>query len=115
MFYKIRKTGLLEDIFNIPQTKHQSNTQSIEDVTIFYCRTDVFKYSYFPHAILEWNKLDMQIRTSESFLSFNNCLLKIGQPTAKPTCNIHNPKQYVLQLPHAITCLYPFFTSKNIF
>ena len=33
----------------------------------------------------------MQIRRSESFLSFKNSLLKIGQPTAKPTYNIHNP------------------------
>ena len=75
----------------IPRSKHQYNTRSIEDVAIFYCGTDVFKYSYFSHTILEWNKLDMQIRRSESFLSFKNSLLKIGQPTAKPTYNIHNP------------------------
>ena len=37
------------------------------------------------------DKLDMQIRRSESFLSFKNSLLKIGRPTAKPTYNIHNP------------------------
>ena len=34
----------------------------------------------------------MQIRRSESFSeSFENSLLKIGRPTAKPTYNIHNP------------------------
>ena len=75
----------------IPQSNHHYNTRSFEDVETFYCRTDVFKYSYFPHTISEWNKLDMQIRRSESFLSFKNCLLKIGRPTAKPTHNIHNP------------------------
>ena len=75
----------------IPQSKHQYNTQSIEDVATFYCITDVYKYSNFPHTILEQNKLDMQIRRSESFLSFKHFLLKIGQPTAKPTYNIHNP------------------------
>ena len=32
----------------------------------------------------------MQIRRSESFLSFKNSLLKIGQPAAKPTYSIHN-------------------------
>ena len=52
---------------------------------------DVFKYSYFPHAILEWNRLDVQIRRSESFLSFKIFLLKIGRPNAKPTYNIDNP------------------------
>ena len=74
----------------IPQSKHQYNTRSIEDVAIFYCRTDVFKYSYFSHTILEWNKLDIQIRRSESFLPFKNSILKIGRPNAKPTYNIHN-------------------------
>ena len=82
LFHKIKKTGLPEYLFNmIPQSNHQYNTQSIEDVAIFYCRTDV----------LELNKLDMQIRRSESFLSFKNSLLKIGRPIAKPTYNIHNP------------------------
>ena len=33
----------------------------------------------------------MQIRRSESFLSFKNSLLKIGRLTAKPTYNIRNP------------------------
>ena len=75
----------------IPQSNHLYNTWSIDNVTTFYCRTDVFNYSYIPHTILEWNKLDMQIRRSESFLSFKNYLLKTGWPTAKPTSNIHNP------------------------
>ena len=75
----------------IPQSNHRYNTWSSEDFTIFYCRTDVFRYSYFPYTILDWDKLDMQIRRSESFLCFENYLLKIGWPTAKPTDNIYNP------------------------
>ena len=75
----------------IPQSNHQYNTQSIENVTTFYCRADVFKYYYFPHTTLELNVLDMQIKRSESLLPFKNSLLNIGRPTAKPNCNIHNP------------------------
>ena len=87
-----KKTGLPEHLFNmIPQSNHSYNTRSGEDVTTFYCRTYIFRYFYFPYTILEWNKLDMQIRKSELFLSFKNSLLKIGWPTAKPTYNIHNP------------------------
>ena len=92
LFCKIKKTGLPEYLFNmIPKSNHQYNTWSIEEVTKFYSRTDVLKYSYFPHTILEWNKLDVQVRRSESFLSFKNSLLKIGRPIAKPTYNIHKP------------------------
>ena len=92
LFYKVKKSGLPEYLFSvIPQNDKQCNTRSIEDVTAFYCRIDVVKYSYFPLTILEWNTLDMQIRRSESFLSSKISLLKIGRPTAKPTYNIHNP------------------------
>ena len=63
LLYKIKKNCLPEYLFNmIPQSNHLYNTWSIDNVTTFYCRTDVFNYSYIPHTILEWNKLDMQIR-----------------------------------------------------
>ena len=72
------------------QSDHQCNTREIEDVATFNCRIDVFKYSYFSYTILEWIKLDMEIRRPDSFLSFKNSLLKIDQLAAKPTYNIHN-------------------------
>ena len=54
VFYKTKKTGLPEYLLNmIPQSNHRYNTWLIEDVTTFYCRTDVLKYSYFPHTILD--------------------------------------------------------------
>ena len=53
----------------------------------FTAEQDVFKYSYSPYSILEWKKLDMQIRRSESFWFFKNSLLKIGWQIAKPTYN----------------------------
>ena len=73
----------------IPQNNHQYNIQPIVEVTTFYFKIDVFEYSYFPHTILEWNQLDMQIRRPEYLLSFKNFLLEMGQPTDKPTFNIY--------------------------
>ena len=40
---------------------------------------------------MEWKKLDVTLRKSESLPYFRNALLKIGRPTAKPICNTHNP------------------------
>ena len=57
----------------------------------FMCRTDVYKYSFFPHTILEWNKLDKNIQQSKTIMSFKNSLLKIVQLTPKPVYNKHNP------------------------
>ena len=56
----------------------------------YHCRTDVFKYSFFPYAISEWNKLDLQIRKANSLLSFKNALLKLGRPVPISCFNIHN-------------------------
>ena len=58
---------------------------TIEDVTTFYSRTDIFKYSYFPSTILEWNNLDMKIRKVNSLMSFKNSLLRVGRPFQRMT------------------------------
>ena len=40
---------------------------------------------------MEWNKVDVTFRKSESLPYFRNALLKVGWPRAKPVYNIHNP------------------------
>ena len=45
---------------------------------------------FFPYAISEWNKLDLQIRKANS-LSFKNTLLKLGQSVPNSFFSIHKP------------------------
>ena len=73
-FYKIKTTGVPEYLFDlIPETNHiYNNTHSSDNVTTFYSRTDVYKYSFFPFTILEWNKLDESIQQSKTIKSFRN-------------------------------------------
>ena len=48
-FYKIKETNVPKYLFDlILQTRHLYNTHSLEDVPAFYCKTGVFKYSFFP-------------------------------------------------------------------
>ena len=71
--YKIKTTGVpqyLSDL--IPQTNHLCNTCAAEDVTTFYSRTDIFKYSFFRYTVLEWNKLDWNIQQSKTMFPFRN-------------------------------------------
>ena len=91
-FHKIQATGVpqyLSDL--ISKTNHLYRTRAAEDVTTFYSRTGVLKYSFFPYTILEWNKLDRNIQLSKTsvILSFRNSLLKIGRPIPKLTYDIH--------------------------
>ena len=46
----------------IPQINHLYETRLLKDVTVFYWKTNVFKYLLFPSAILEWNRLERKIR-----------------------------------------------------
>ena len=73
LFIKIQTTGVPEYLFDlIPETNHIYNTCSSDNVTTFYFRTDVYKYSFFPYTILEWNKLDESIQQSKTIKSFRN-------------------------------------------
>ena len=91
-FYKIESTGSPSYLYDlIPKSSHMYNTRSVEDVAMLYSRTDIFKYSFFPSTISEWNKLDLKIRQSKTLLTFQNALIKIGRPIPKPIYNVYNP------------------------
>ena len=45
----------------LPTESHTYNTCKIENVETCYCRTDAFKYSFFPYVIVEWNKPDINL------------------------------------------------------
>ena len=76
MLYKVNTSGLPLCLSKyIPKGNHSYNTRLNErGLKTYHCRTDVFKYSFFPYAISEWNKLDLQIRKANSLLSFKNAL-----------------------------------------
>ena len=54
-------------------------------------RYDYFKNSFFPSAITEWNKLDLNIRNSASLSAFKKNLLNLILPRANNIFDVHNP------------------------
>ena len=90
-FYKIITYNIplyLADL--LPKGTHSYNTRKSEDISTFQIRTEIFKFSFFPRSIVEWNKLDSKIRNS-SYLAFRNYLIKRIRPLAAPVYSIHNP------------------------
>ena len=65
----------------IPLKNNTYDTCSTHSVGTYFCRTNAFKYSFFPYTIWEWNKLDLQLCSEKSFKKFRNTLLKFGRPT----------------------------------
>ena len=75
----------------IPLKNNTYDTRCIHSVVTYFCRTNVFQYSFFLHTIREWNKLDLQLRNEKSFSNFRNILLKLGQPAPNLLYGIHHP------------------------
>ena len=74
----------------IPSESHLYNTRNTRNITTLSCRTDAFKYSFFPWTINESKKLHFNIRTS-SFNIFRANLIKIIRPIPNSVFGIFNP------------------------
>ena len=48
----------------IPKKSHQYITRNVNDIANYQCRIDLFKLSFFPWTITEWNEIDIKIRNS---------------------------------------------------
>ena len=51
---------------------------------------DIFKNSFFPYTITEWNKLDLVLK-SKSYATFRDTLLKLGRSIERAIYSINNP------------------------
>ena len=74
----------------IPKKSHQYITRNVNDIATYQCRTDAFKFSFYPWTITEWNEIDIKIQNS-SYSVFRNYLLKEIKPKPSLLYNIHNP------------------------
>ena len=65
-----------------------------------WARTEKFKSSFYPNSLLEWNRLDPEIRESPSLSIFKKKLLLKIRPVHNSVYGIYNPKgiSYLTQL-----------------
>ena len=66
------------------------NTRNLYSVETYFCRTDAFKYSFFPYSISEWNKLGPDLRNGKSYSRFSKSHLRIGRPSPNNISKIHD-------------------------
>ena len=60
----------------------------------FLLKSDMisFKIIFFPSTVIEWNKVDKNIRKSESLNIFKKSILKFIRPSQNRVYNYHYPK-----------------------
>ena len=91
-FYKIINEKSLSYLFSlIPNFNRVHNTRLSYNIPPIKVRHDYFKNSFFPSAITEWNKLDLNIRNSASLNTFKKKLLNFIQPCVNSIFDIHIP------------------------
>ena len=92
--YKVLKNDSPSYLFqNIPNAQRQSHRQTRNSGKILsiFVKHHYFKNSFFPSAILEWNKLDCYIKNSDSLAIFKKRILEFIRPKPNSIFNIHNP------------------------
>ena len=93
-FYKLFNSEHPHYLFKlIPSRGSSYVTRNIHSTPFFKTRHTFFKNSFFPSLIIEWNKLDHNIRNSSSFNIFRKSILKFIRPSANSFFDCHNPKE----------------------
>ena len=59
---------------------------------LFNCRTDCFKYSFFPNSLSHWSQFVPEIQTSESIAVFKNKLVSFIRPSKRSIFNVNDPE-----------------------
>ena len=90
-FFKIQLSGLpqyLNDLISKPSLR---DTTRFSPLPNFKVRTELFRNSFFPYTVNEWNNLDNIIKSSDSFLMLRKRLLNLIRPKCNEAYGIHNP------------------------
>ena len=94
--FKIMNEEAPKYLTNMIPKGQQTIVTRNSDIPTFYCRTDCFKYSFFPSTLKDWFHLDASIRNSESFAIFKSRLLSLIRPFQSNVYNIFDPNSLKL-------------------
>ena len=90
-FFKIQSSGVpqhLNDLIPKPSLRYSTRFSPLPN---FKVRTELFRNSFFPYTVNEWNNLDNIIKSSESYSMFRKKMLNLIRPKCNDTYGIHNP------------------------
>ena len=92
LFFKLKKNKPPSYLFDIiPKVLSTRTTRNHNNIPLFNVKHEYFRNSFFPSTVIEWNKLDNNIRNSESVSAFKKQILKFIRPSPNSRFNVHNP------------------------
>ena len=83
-----------------PQNRYESRSKTTNSLTSIHCRNLRFEYSFYPHTIDSWNKIDTSLKESTSLSVLKSSLIKIVRPPKKSMFGIfdHFGSRFLFQL-----------------
>ena len=94
MLYKIYKNKNHSNLFKlVPEKTSSSATRNVDCIQLIKIKHHFFKNTFFPTAIIEWNKPDPTIRKVERFGIFKSNILKFIRPTPRRFLTVTNIKE----------------------
>ena len=91
LFFKLKNKWPPYLFDMIPKVLSTRTTRNHNNIPLFNVKHEYFRNSFFPSTVIEWNKLDNNIRNSESVSAFKKQILKFIRPSPNSTFNVHNP------------------------
>ena len=76
----------------IPKKNMSRPTRGSDNIPLLGKKHNFFQNSYFPSSIKEWNRLDIDIRKSDSISIFKKRILSFIRPLPNKVSNYHNPQ-----------------------
>ena len=81
LFYKVFKNEHPKYLFNlIPVRSTPYATRTVGNIPVIKTKHNFLKNSFFPSAIIEWNKIDPNLRNSKSISVFKEKILNFIRP-----------------------------------
>ena len=91
IFYKIYKNQFPCYLYNIiPTTSTHYTYRNSDKIPYFKTKHKFFKNSFFPSAIIEWNKLDLNLQRCDSYKVFKSNLSKFIHASPYSFFDFHN-------------------------
>ena len=76
-------------------TLYSTRSSQIDNISNIKTKSNFFKNSFFPSTITEWNKVDHDIRNSDSLNVFELSLLKFVKTVVNSIFEINNPYGFI--------------------
>ena len=76
----------------IPKKNMSRPTRRSDNIPLLGTKHNFFRNSYFPSSIKEWNRLDIDIRKSDSISIFEKRILSFIRSLPNKVSNSHNPQ-----------------------